>query len=147
MRVVRKQWQIAAKYRRLLERAAVELQHKEESRLSPGNVLTYLVDLRVSTSDLEDRFRVDPLLHSKEQANDRNDQIDAAMTDLAQGGGHMMANGIQDDDVYVAAAQPPAETWYGIPLFGTSAYQQEIESSFDLTDGTFGVFGHCQIGH
>ena len=58
LRSMRRQWQVAGKYWTLLERAFQEL--RSESPGMPSDtqrILPYMVDLRVSTADLEDRFR------------------------------------------------------------------------------------------
>ena len=121
LRKMGRYWQISGKYWRLLRQAFVELQTKGTSnqRRLQG-ILQFVTDLRVSTSDLEDQFRVDPVLHSG-----RATQVQTAVT-CEDGSlnapvqGRQGVQGVLSDDTYFS------DNWFQAPLFASSAYLQDF---------------------
>jgi hypothetical protein len=82
-----------------------------------------MLDLRISTSDLEDQFRVDPVLCSG--------PIEGMS--LATGVETMVNPGasIMWDDT---------ETWYTLPLFGSSGYHQYDSVPWAESDNVFMMY-------
>ncbi|CEL04899.1 hypothetical protein ASPCAL06023 [Aspergillus calidoustus] len=124
-------WQVVGKYRRLLHRAVSELTTSEpESALPEGTrVLPAIRDFRVPLSDLEDRFRADPMLLA-----DVGSRIGRSPgLTLPVGGfeseelsGMAVAQDRIYDTEYALAGGPACDQWFATPLFGSSAYQTHL---------------------
>jgi len=129
-------WQISKKYWRLLCRAEDALKNRSatgDSENAEPTILTSLVDLRVPTSDLEDQFRVDPVL------SNRSGSLSRGVPDTLSNENSAMASAhgteatvalIPDEPVFVAGGYP-SDTWFTTPLFASSAYQQFPDDSHD----------------
>ncbi|KAJ0426847.1 hypothetical protein BJY00DRAFT_271070 [Aspergillus carlsbadensis] len=123
-------WQVVAKHRRLLQRAVSELAgHDPASHLQEGTrVLLAMRDFRVPASDLEDRFRADPMLLAEAGGNTQRSpglalHVDGFETE------NMTATAVAQDRVYdteYALAGPACDQWFAMPLFGSSAYQPHL---------------------
>ncbi|SPO05359.1 uncharacterized protein DNG_08046 [Cephalotrichum gorgonifer] len=129
-------WQISKKYWWLLRRAehALRMRNAAVDQDVP-RILTSIVNLRVPTSDLEDQFRVDPVLARLKGPQDIPPRsIDAASTGEF-GPAEMEAVNL---DVYDRSVFGPgghlSETWFSMPLFASSAHQQ-----FPGDDGSGGT--------
>jgi hypothetical protein len=118
-------WQISGKYWRLLNQAMEDLRSATRDPTGNGRngVLVLLADLRVSTSDLEDQFRIDPVLHgalsSREQvASPRNIGAGEEQGDAG-------ASLCEDQETpYLGGPTPAAfDNWFSMPLFAASASQ------------------------
>lgn len=134
LKAMGKQWQISAKYWTLIDRASTELQAAATSSTQGlPEVLSCVLDLRVSTSDLEDRFRVDPVLHSKQQNLGRQTTTHSDITSTQLG--HQVSNAYVGSMDGESANLMPGEpgNWYTTPLFPTSAYQQGSQNDFEFT--------------
>ncbi|KAL2836296.1 hypothetical protein BJY01DRAFT_252027 [Aspergillus pseudoustus] len=130
-----KKWQVACKYRWLLHQAVSELAdnrvqpcgvNKWDKPGTPGSVLEALRDLRTPTSDLEDRFRVDPMLQMQtRQSIDRSpppmisgeEGLQSNLLGESAGGQERMAG------VGYAIPEQVGDQWFPAPLFASSAYQ------------------------
>ena len=126
-------WQVSKKYWRLLSRAekALALQQSagngassdDEGAALGEQLLAAMVNLRIPTSDLEDRFRVDPLLcqndsHAESSSSMASETGDGATAPIINGPdvyGHDA--GMLVPDSYLG------DTWFTSPLFASSAYQ------------------------
>ncbi|KAL4767145.1 hypothetical protein BDW60DRAFT_212246 [Aspergillus nidulans var. acristatus] len=120
-------WQVVGKYRRLLQRAILELGSNDPpSRLQQGtSVLPTMRDFRVPVSDLEDRFRADPILLA-EAIGSTNGPPGLIMP--ADGGesDNLSAMSVAHDRIYeteYALSGQAGGQWFALPLFGSSAAQ------------------------
>ena len=128
-------WQIGGKYWRLLRQA------DDEQRGgivyggggSGGGVLAFLLDQRVATSDLEDRFRIDSFF--KEAADSSEPML------MSGGGSHLgglpvtLERGGLDDLLSPELLGQPSEAWFSGLLSASSAYQQTYPGYFDYERG------------
>lgn len=129
LRALGKYWQIAAKYARMIDQTTAELRLGPENSLhSVTRFLPAFADIRISTADLDDRFRVDPVLHSREaerlppssvvgSGNYQHVNRHALPREMNMGG----EGGSTDMSIF-----QNVENWYAMPLFATSAYQQNL---------------------
>lgn len=115
-------WQISGKYWRLLKQATTELQAGNlPNAHGEGGILRLLADFRISTADLEDQFRVDPILRYESTGENPSS----------------VTNNILDPDRhptlpennYFNLTDPTSDNWFHIPLFSSSAYQQDHDES------------------
>jgi hypothetical protein len=128
-------WQISNKYWRMLDQAMSELQQSAAATSPrPARFLPSIVDLRISTADLEDRFRVDPVLHQRVDAPEQaipNAAVPFAYQDLnSRTIGDSLPMGTP---MHATSVLPDSGTWYNMPLYATSAYQQSSQPVFDST--------------
>jgi hypothetical protein len=100
-----------------------------------------MVNLTISTSDLEDRFRVDPVLHAKDQScNDPLCPNDGSAR-RAQSSGQFDVEGASIvDAMYAPSMYQVPENWYDTPLYATSAYQQSGSTTTNSTAAQFGMY-------
>jgi hypothetical protein len=142
VRVMGKQWQIASKYWILLDRAMKDLKQTRNSEQPSSKVLRNMVDLSISTSDLEDRFRVDPVLHSVDHVYERPSSSDTAAAHFVQPNGQVDMNEISTtDNTYATTMYRVPDNWYDIPLYASSAYQQSNSTTFSNTTYQYSLFG------
>ncbi|KAH6995894.1 hypothetical protein BKA56DRAFT_695198 [Ilyonectria sp. MPI-CAGE-AT-0026] len=128
-------WQISRKYWLLLHQAETELRN---SRLS-GNrtqsgVLPSLVDLRIATCDLEDKFRADPFLHETQVAGE---QTTTSYENPAGFEASLRNTDLQSSlptEPYFSLSGQESSNWFTVPLFALSTYQQS-PGSFGSADG------------
>jgi hypothetical protein len=114
-------WQISGKYWRLLKQAATELHGNLPNAHGEQRIVQLLADFRISTSDLEDQFRVDPILRYESTGENPGS----------------MANDVLDLDAHqplsdtniLYLADQTSDNWFHIPLFASSAYQQDYDVS------------------
>lgn len=130
-------WQIAGKYRRLLKQAAEELRSGGSSPEGRGQghrlgVLGLLTDLRVPTSDLEDRFRTDPVLQDTLAPAEHVVGTSSEAAGGSSGGGPAGGDLLGPSMVY-------DDNWFSMPLFAASA------SQYYLTPGTSDAAGHTGL--
>ncbi|KAK7187723.1 C6 transcription factor [Paraphaeosphaeria sporulosa] len=130
-----KYWQIGMKYWRMLNRAMSELQQSMSSPLlGPPRFLSSVVDLRISTADLEDRFRVDPVLHQRDDVPEHSNNTDATRFGCEYPDPRAVEDSLATEmSMYSTSIFQDPDTWYNMPLYATSAYQQSSQSTFDST--------------
>jgi hypothetical protein len=138
-------WQIAGKYWRLLNKAMGDLRSSSSSPQGQGNangrsqLLALLADLRVSTSDLEDQFRTDPMLHgalsSREQVASHRSTGDAAGQEEGEDDTGPSSFPCEETS-YMAVC----DSWFSMPLFAASA------SQYYLTPATCNTVGDTENG-
>lgn len=128
LRRMSRYWQISGKYLRLLKQAATELRTGDFSNArSERGILRFLTDFRIATSDLEDQFRVDPMLQYESTGENP-----ILMTDASE---YVSAPDRQDpqqtlpDDNYFNLPYQASDNWFHVPLFASSAYQQDYVTS------------------
>jgi hypothetical protein len=117
LRKMSRYWQISGKYWRLLKQAAMEL-HTGNAHSEQGT-LQLLADFRVATSDLEDKFRVDPML--RYEATGENP--DSFSDHVSVPDGHGPQQNLLDNN-YFNLPDQTSDNWFHVPLFASSAYQQ-----------------------
>lgn len=130
-------WQISKKYWRLLCRAEESLRQGGDAPSS--RLLAAVMDLSVSTSDLEDQFRIDPVLcHTKSQGDSTAQSSAVSVVEDTT-----MTVGDQSlftaDDAGFGHDQYFSDTWFTSPLFASSAFQIEPGSVGDVQPGTWGL--------
>jgi hypothetical protein len=141
VRMMAKQWQIAAKYSRLLERAMEDLKQIRKSEPPSSTVLLNMVNLTIPTLDLEDRFRVDPVLHSRDQScNDPLCPSDGSARRVQPTSQFDVEGASIVDAMYAPSMYQVPENWYNIPLYATSAYQQSDPTTANSTTAQFGMY-------
>lgn len=120
LRRMSRYWQISGKYWRLLKQAGTELQagnlpnaHGEQG------IIQLLADFRISASDLEDQFRVDPILRY-ESTGENPDLISDYV--LNPDGPQTLP-----DHNYFNLADQTSDNWFHVPLFASSAYQLDYD--------------------
>lgn len=127
--------QISGKYWRLLLHAAAELRNDPASSDREAcRMLMRVVDLRVSTSDLEDQFRTDPVFHRKVGVGDQDDsqsfadlgapEIDRLLA--ARDASSVFAS----EDAYLDPSDQISNNWCNLPLYALSAYQQHPSAEY-----------------
>ncbi|KAH7249623.1 hypothetical protein MRS44_007083 [Fusarium solani] len=113
-------WQISATYARLLRQAISEL----DTGAVPGQgtILQLMADLRVTTSQIEDQFRPDPFLRGVINPGqsgstwDNPNRMDVEQSDTLLP--------VFPDQLYFDMAPQGPDSWFRVPLFASSAYQQ-----------------------
>ncbi|KAG7285776.1 hypothetical protein NEMBOFW57_008070 [Staphylotrichum longicolle] len=128
-------WQISGKYWRLLNQAVGDLHNARRDANDRNGVLGLLADLRVSTSDLEDQFRTDPVLHSAlssggHVASPRNN------IEASEEQGDAGTSFPCEETPYLDGPAPVAfDNWFSMPLFAASASQYyPIPATFSDTE-------------
>ncbi|KAL1896560.1 hypothetical protein Sste5346_004594 [Sporothrix stenoceras] len=154
-------WQISSKYWRLLTTSATELSDSRASPTDNSNnddenndhndnnnngnnnrsssarkasrILRAVVDMRVSTSDLEDQFRTDPVLH-----NDGLSQTAmGAPSSYDMDDGSFLGNAA---DNCFSIADYMSDSWFSAPLLPSSAFQLYTPTTtFDSSANTGGT--------
>ncbi|KAK3307729.1 uncharacterized protein B0T15DRAFT_522392 [Chaetomium strumarium] len=131
-------WQISGKYWRLLNQAMGDLRSgRGDDANGQSGVLGLLADFRVSTSDLEDQFRTDPVLHS---ALSSREQVASPRNRVArEGQGDAAAPFPWEETSYLEGPGPghvAFENWFIMPLFAASAsqYYPTPDAAFDETE-------------
>jgi hypothetical protein len=122
-------WQVSGKYWWLLRQARNERQSC--GIFSNSGVLRFLLDQRVATSDLEDRFRCDHFFSDASRAQDRDMQQAGGelqpRPQLPQGPLVSFAGGEVDhlllNDMDFVFPGESTEAWFSGPLNAASAYQ------------------------
>ncbi|KAL2801785.1 hypothetical protein BJX63DRAFT_438498 [Aspergillus granulosus] len=145
-------WQVVGKYRRLQQRAVAELAttdpppHLQRGPGKGASVLAPMRDFRVPASDLEDRFRADPMLFAEAFGGTERSP---GLTMPAGGfeGDNLSAMSVAQDRMYEAGyalpvAGPPCDQWYAMPLFGSSAYQPHLFMA--PSDSSSSAYNMCQ---
>ncbi|KAH7129841.1 hypothetical protein B0J13DRAFT_678898 [Dactylonectria estremocensis] len=126
-------WQIGRKYWRLLHCGESELKSLREAGGDYSPLLQSLVDLRVPTCNLEDRFRVDPFLHDTAPAD-----IDAATTiehTIPQNKALIRdTNSFTFNQFEFNYSSWETNSWVPSQLFASSAYQQSPLLLFNGND-------------
>lgn len=120
-----KYWQISGKYWRLLNQAAAEFEARPESEGTPASqsVLHAITDLRISTSDLEDRSRPDPVIYSATAARGRNVNVDKVIPDFDINSRIQNFNDPMSEDAFNMSGLA-SDNWFSASLFATSGYEQ-----------------------
>jgi hypothetical protein len=128
LRRMSRYWQVSGKYFRLLKQAATELRSGDLSNArSEQGILRFLTDFRIATSDLEDQFRVDPMLQYESTA-----EIPIPMTHSSR---FVPVPDIQDpqqnlpDDGLLNLPYQASDNWFNVPLFASSAYHHDYVMS------------------
>lgn len=113
-------WQISLRYSQLIRQAISDLDPNIPRR--PSSIASLMADLRVSTSNLEDHIRSDPIIHRA----DTEDEPSASYEELScvSFGNSAELFGALPDNVIFDMVQPEADAWFREPLFASSAYQQ-----------------------
>lgn len=119
-----KYWQIGAKYWRLLKQTAgeFEAQQAPEGPALPQKTLLSITDLRIPTSDLEDQFRPDPMLHTANSARDNSIGLDEGISDPNIMQGMDSFNDFLPNDAFLVHGLE-SDNWFNMPLFASSGYQ------------------------
>lgn len=132
LKAIAKYWQIANKYSRMLEQVRNELQQgMSDSVPTPSRFLLSFVDFRNSAADLEDQSRVDPVLHQRDDAAEQSTPLDATFYDYQN---LVSRDPAPETPVFSTGMLQESETWYNLPLFATSAYQQVSRPLFSNTE-------------
>jgi hypothetical protein len=118
-----KYWQIAGKYWRLLRQAYDEQQN---SVLQGGGVLSFVIDQRLATSDLEDRFRIDSFFTDPEANLHLSTVGRANPTGLQPPLEQESASALFSQDLFIESD----ELWFLNPLNPSSAYQRAYPEFF-----------------
>ncbi|KAM5353549.1 hypothetical protein ACJ41O_000199 [Fusarium nematophilum] len=113
-------WQISSTYAQLLRQAISEL----DTGAVPGQrtILQLMADLRVATSHIEDQFRPDPMLHGMINPGqpastfENPNCMDVERSDT-------LLPVFPDEICFDMSPQAP-DSWFRVPLFASSAYQQ-----------------------
>jgi hypothetical protein len=128
LRRMSRYWQVSGKYFRLLKQAATELRSGDLSNArNEQGILRFLIDFRVATSDLEDQFRVDPMLQYESTA-----ETPIPMTHSSR---FVPVPDIQDpqqslpDDSLLNLPYKASDNWFNIPLFASSSYHHDYVMS------------------
>lgn len=115
-------WQISGKYWRLLNQAVGDRSSGGRSANGGKRVLDLLADLRVSTSDLEDQFRTDPVLHSALCSGEYVPSSGDTGVGEEQGG--TRAPFLCSETDYLGEPAPVLfDNWFSMPLVAASASQ------------------------
>jgi hypothetical protein len=124
-------WQIVAKYRRLLQRTVSELASSDQTaaHVQQGTtVLLAMRDFRIPASDLEDRFRADPMLLAEVVGSTHGSP---GLTMCARGieSEPLSDTAVEQDSIYgteYSFSGQACDQWFAMPLFGSSAYQPHL---------------------
>ncbi|KAF3386924.1 hypothetical protein F1880_001324 [Penicillium rolfsii] len=121
-------WQISGKYFRLLKEAATELRTGDQSNArSDQGILRFLTDFRVATSDLEDQSRVDPMMQYESTGEGPIQMPNASR--YASAPDRQDPQQMGPDDNYFNLPYQASDNWFHVPLFASSAYQQDYTIS------------------
>ncbi|KAL2802465.1 hypothetical protein BJX63DRAFT_415047 [Aspergillus granulosus] len=141
-------WQVVGKYRKLLQRAILDLgSNNPPFHLEQGtSLLPAMSDFRIPPSDLEDRFRADPVLLAEAfSTTDGSPGLTMPAGGLAGGvesenlGAFPVAQDRLDETECVMAA-PAYDQWFAMPLYGSSAYQPHLfMASSDSSSDTYNI--------
>lgn len=125
LRKMSRYWQISGKYFRILKHAAAELRTGDlsDTRSEQRGILRSLTDLRVATSDLEDQFRVDPMLQYESTAE--NSILMNSAGEYTPVTDRQNPQQTLPDDNYFNLSFQTSDNWFHAPLFASSAYQQD----------------------
>ncbi|KAH8701537.1 hypothetical protein BGW36DRAFT_458415 [Talaromyces proteolyticus] len=120
-------WQISSKYYRLLRLGTSELQ----TGMMPGqrrgqSILQFLTDVRISTSDLEDQFRVDPILQNGTLTQKHAVSIGEDEQEYSQVSRFQDLQGDSSNGNYLNLLYQASDNWFHVPLYASSAYQQHL---------------------
>lgn len=119
-----KYWQIAGKYWRLLRQA---LDEQQSGMVYEGGVLPFVVDQKLATSDLEDRFRVDSFFTAT--------TTDTSSATTSQAGSLDVQFPSQQGSTAIQSSQDlftdENEPWFLNLLNPSSAYQMAYPEFFD----------------
>lgn len=120
-----KYWQISGKYWRLLNQAAAEFEAHPESEGTPASqsVLDAVTDLQISTSDLEDRSRPDPVIYTATAARDCNVNVDKVIPDFDVNSRVQNFTNSMSEDAFNMSGLA-SNNWFSASLFATSGYEQ-----------------------
>ncbi|KAJ5372593.1 hypothetical protein N7517_004599 [Penicillium concentricum] len=132
LRKMGKYWQISRKYLRLLCQAEAELKNGRSSgdtTSSPG-LLPFIVDMRIATCDLEDRFRVDPLLSQAAPPGGQTTPFYGDPSLFEWRPGETNLDTILPAETCFGLQGQPSDNWFTMPLVASSAYEQFPSSSF-----------------
>ncbi|SPO00780.1 uncharacterized protein DNG_03528 [Cephalotrichum gorgonifer] len=118
-------WQIGGKYWRLLRQADDE-QNSGSSVGGDAGVLCFLLDQRVATSDLEDRFRIDSFFKEAVGTSEPMSVsgVDSRLSSSLRVNLETVETGDLDGLLAPDLFGPSGDSWFSGPLSASSAYQQ-----------------------